>query len=331
MRTFLRFLFRRDRGAATPEPRSTRQKPKPGGDAPAAGPERRNFDSEDAIQVILVDHEEDVLYQMEEKVRAGNFELPQLPSTSIAVMGLANDPSTEVSKIAGLIAADPVLSSELVKTANSALYTGGQPITSIQDGIVRLGLRALRSLILGVSLRSTLFGGHGLMHFAEEVWRQSVSVARIARVVGPRVGVNADKAFLLGLLHDVGKVPLLSLLRDEEKGSGISRVLVGKAFYRLHETAGRALAGAWQLGDELVSVAGCHHRFRENTDFGESAALVSLAHRLDLYQSLHDEDGYAALVRTDEMEALGVAEADRYAILESARETYHAGRLDSAA
>ena len=76
------------------------------------------------------------------------------------------------------------------------------------------------------------------------------------------------------------------------------------------------------MGDELVSVAGNHHQFETNEEYPKSAALVSLAHKLDLYQSLRDERGFDALVRTPEMEVLEVPSDLRREILNTAQEAY---------
>ena len=207
--------------------------------------------------------------------------------------------------------------------ANSALYAGQEPIRSIQDGVMRIGMRALRTLVLSASMKGIMLTGKGVASYGKNVWRQALSVARIARTIAPRVGFDHETAFLLALLHDVGKLPLLAMLDEASRGGRpVSRALIGKVFHRFHEKVGGALAERWHLGDELVSVTGCHHDFESNQGFPREAALVSLAHKLDLYRSLRDERGFDALANAPEMDVLGVPAQARRQVLELAAEAY---------
>ena len=294
--------------------------------APAEMPTRArvNLDGEENLRVILVDEEEDLFYEIKRRIKAGQFELPQLRQTTMAVMALANDPSAEIQQIANLIQADPVLSSQLVKTANSALYGGVESITSIHDGVMRLGLRALRTMILSASMKGLVLRGKGLTRYAEEVWAQAASVAAIARAVAPYADFDKEKAFLLALLHDVGKFPLLAMLAEQAKHrkGGVTRALIGKVFSKFHEPVGLALAQHWKLGSELESVAGHHHDYADNEDFPTSAALVTLAHKLDLHLSLRDDNGFLDIAHGPEVLFLGIPAERLPDMLEEARRAY---------
>ena len=123
--------------------------------------------------------------------------------------------------------------------------------------------------------------------------------------------MERNQAFLLGLLHDVGKVALLACLSKEIKSaSEVNSALIGKLFLKAHEAAGLDLAVDWRLSEELVSVAGRHHNFRENEKFPRSAALVTLAHKMDLFLSLNADEEFRQLASGDEFEFLGLADAN---------------------
>jgi HD-like signal output (HDOD) protein len=282
------------------------------------------LDSKIIAQAHLHDDEEALFREIDHRIETGKFDLPQLPSTSMAIMSLVNDPRVEIPQLTRMISSDPVLSGQLVRTANSALYAGSEPIKTIQDGVMRIGTRALRTLVLSASMKGILLTGKGVASYGKSVWRQSLSVARIAWAIGPKLGFEKDSAFLLALLHDVGKLPLLAMLDEESrKGRQVSRALIGKVFQRFHERVGRALAVRWKLGDEIVSITGCHHDFAANVDFPRSAALVSLAHKLDLYQSLGDERGFEALASCEELAVLGAQSQTIRQILDLATQAYN--------
>lgn len=276
-------------------------------------------------EAVFHDREQALFDAISEKIAEKRFELPQLPSTSIAVIDLVSKPSTEVADIVKLIQSDPVLSSELLKTANSVMYGGQQRTETISAGVVRIGIKNLRSMILSISMRGVVFHDKALANYAQEIWRQSSAMAAISRAIGKKLGFDAERAFLIGLLADIGKVSLLAMMRGTgRKGSDATPVVIARVFTRFHEVAGEALARAWRLPDEIVSVAGTHHDYESNVDFPRSAALASLAQRLYVQLTTGDEDQFWAAARAPEFDFLRVDESARREILDVAIDAWRA-------
>ncbi len=262
------------------------------------------LDGKGHFQQVLSGREEAVLSAVGRRVEQGDLVLPVLPTTSIAAMDMAARPTADVADVVRLIAGDPVLSSELLKISNSALYAGNHKCETLQEAIMRIGLRALRSMILSISMRAVLLRDKQMAHVAQELWRQAHSVSLVARALAKDLGLDRDRAFLIGLLHDIGKVALLETVRKEAGDLEVRPALLGRIFYLHHERAGERLARAWQLPDEVVAVAGCHHRFERNAEHARSAALASLAHALDLELSLRGSQAAPALENLPELEFL---------------------------
>ena len=264
-----------------------------------------------------------LLESFTERIENGDFELPHLPATSMALINLAGKPGVDVARVVELISSDPSLASELLRTSNSVLYATRVPAQTLNEAVMRIGLRGLRSLIFPVSVKGSILRVKQLENFSAEIWRQAFSVASIARTIAPMLGEDRERAFLTGLLHDIGKIALLSII-SKEGGSAqaTSPAMVGHLFYVHHEHAGEMLARKWRLSDELISVVGHHHDFATNEEFGREAALASLAHKADLHLSLDDMEGYHALVNCEEFEYLGVPEGRRKALLGRARESF---------
>lgn len=270
----------------------------------------------------LEDKERELLARISNRIAKGDLELPQLPSTSMAVIDMTSKGSAEISDIVKAIESDPVLSSEIVKTANSALYSGAEAVETITASVVRIGLRNLRTLMFSLSMRSTVLRDKRLASYGEEVWRQAYSTASISRGIAKPLGVDADRAFLLGLLADIGKVSLLAMLRKEiPRGSEVSPALVGRVFYLFHEIAGARLAEAWHMPADFVAVAKCHHHFADNEHNKKDAALVSLAIRLDLLLSQEGRELEGAL-QAPEMEFLELPQPTRQLVLDAAIEAH---------
>lgn len=282
-----------------------------------------NLDDESRLSVVLEGSDQDLMWNIERRIERGKFQLPQLPSTSMAAIEMTNAPSTDIADLSGLISADPLLCSELLKTANSVLYAAHIPAETLHEAIMRVGMRTLRSLIFSVSMRGVILKGHGLNEYAEEVWRQALSIGAISRAIAPELRMEPEKAFMIGLLQDIGKVALLTMLREEVRTRGeVNPALVGKIFHKYHERAGAAMGKTWRLPPEIASVAGCHHRWADNEDFKESAALASLAHQLDLYLSLGDTDRFYELAHSEILEYLEVPADTRGRILKLAHEAF---------
>jgi len=279
----------------------------------------------------LEEREKELLARISDRIAKGDLELPQLPSTSMAVIDMTSKATADISDIVKAIESDPVLSSEIIKTSNSALYSGAEPVETIAAAVVRIGLRNLRTLMFSLSMRSTVLRDKRLSSYAEEVWRHAFSTATIARAIAKPVGVEPDRAFLLGLLADIGKVSLLAMLRKEvPKGADVSPALVGRVFYLYHEIAGGRLAEAWHMPQDIVAVAGCHHRFQENQHNQKDAALVSLALRLDMVLGRDDCDAGDMLL-LPEMEFLALPTSTRQLVVEAAQEARESALKTAAA
>ena len=100
------------------------------------------LDGDGHLRESLSGREADVLAQVGKQVASGHLTLPHLSLTSLTAMGLTARPSVEIRELVEAIATDPVLSSELLRASNSALYAGSVPCTSLHQAVVRMGLRA---------------------------------------------------------------------------------------------------------------------------------------------------------------------------------------------
>jgi len=284
-----------------------------------------NLDDHRHLRGSLEAQERMLFRRIARRLEAGNLELPPIPATSTAVLDLAARANAEVSEVVRVISSDPVLSSELLRTANSVLYGAHEPVETIHEAVMRVGLRTLRSMVLSFSMRNSVINQESLAEHAEEVWRQSFSVGSIARAIAPQLGMEPERAFLIGMLHDIGKVALIAIVnREAPRDFQVGPTFLSKLFHQYHERAGRVMARKWNLSDELVSVAGQHHRFQDNEEHPRSAALASLAHRLDLFLSIAPHCEYHGRFDCPELRFLQVNPDHKPLILAHARQAFRA-------
>jgi putative nucleotidyltransferase with HDIG domain len=282
-----------------------------------------NLDRDENLQGQLEVRSQELMKRLEVRIEQGDFEIPRLPPTSLLALEMANRPSVEIKQLVETIERDPLLTSEMLRIANSALYSTANPAATLQQAILRLGLRSVRGVVFSASMKSSILNGRGLSDYSEEVWRQAQSVARIARAIAPPLGFDPEQGHMIGLLHDIGKVALLGLLQRELAGPGdATPAIVGRAFHKYHERAGEVMAREWKLPDDLAAIAGRHHEFASNESEPRGAALAYLAHQLDLRLSLDDESGLREVVHSPAFDVLGAPEAVRFDVVDRARRAW---------
>ena len=282
-----------------------------------------HLDGDDQRLAQLPSSRQEVLIKIGQRVREDSIGLPGMSSTSMQAVNLIQSDQVDLNEVVKLVEQDPVISGEILKTANSAMLAARGEVDSVQAAAVRLGIRRLRDVILAVAMRSSIFREPELVRHAKEIWRQAVSVASICRTIAPSVGIDAESGYSLGLMADIGRIPLLSraakeLTGDEEE----DHAFLSKLFFLYHERVGASMGRAWHLPEELISVAARHHRFRDNAEAPREAALVSLAHGLDTCLANGNRSRFLEMIESDELVFLEEDPDTRRAHLTSALETY---------
>lgn len=135
---------------------------------------------------------------------ARTLDLPVLPATTQKVLALMSDPDVSIEKVKRLVSTDPGLTAKILKVANSAFYGSYRNIQNLSQAILRLGLNAVRNIVVATSMKN-VYKKFGL---AEKlIWEQMLGAALAASVIARHTRiVDPEDAFIGGLLHDIGKV-----------------------------------------------------------------------------------------------------------------------------
>ncbi len=289
--------------------------------APGVGHLDRDGDESETFTAA----QEELVARIRARIATGRFGFPLLPTSAIAALAVANRPTAEVRHLVAVVERDPLLTGEMLRIANSAMYSMKFPATSLQQAVMRIGLRSVRSALYSAVMKSDLAQSSVLTVYAEETWRQSQSMARIAKAIGGVLGFEPEQAHVIGLLQDLGKLALLTVLQGEMRSADeITPAVVRRVFREFHEHAGGVMALAWKLPKEMTDVIACHHDFASNTTESRAAALAFLAQQIDLLLSTADDAGYESLASSEVFNALGVADDGRWEILDHARHLWHA-------
>ncbi len=141
-----------------------------------------------------------------EDVAAGRVELPVIPAIVQQLINALRDPNVDARVISQSLARDPVLTSKVLRLANSSFFGGQRSLSSVEAAVGLIGTAALNRLIVACGVSSS-FGevpGIDLQLF----WRDARVAANAAHKLAPRLGADANEAYLCGLLHAAGHLIL---------------------------------------------------------------------------------------------------------------------------
>ncbi|MBV1872907.1 MAG: HDOD domain-containing protein, partial [Gammaproteobacteria bacterium] len=196
------------------------------------------------------------------KVVSNEARLPSLPDVAMKVRRSMSNERTGIKEMARIIQADPPLSAQIIRTANSPIYRTTMPHTSVLDAVRRMGTHATRNVVYSHSLSSLFyFRDKGLRDISTEIWHASVQTAAIASVLASHTrNVSPDQAMLAGLIQDIGALPLLTELSENHPKVVKNKSEVLRVITSFKVEVGYHLVKAWGFGDELLDVV----KSREN-------------------------------------------------------------------
>ena len=128
---------------------------------------------------------------------SGDVNFPTCLDAAMLVRNTLRDPQVDLRLVVQAIGTEPLISSKLLRIANSVSYNpSGRPITDLQAAVSRLGFEVVRTTSLAVAMDQMLKSKNltaydGISHAA---WQHSIHVAAIARVLARRLGrINPDR------------------------------------------------------------------------------------------------------------------------------------------
>lgn len=213
--------------------------------------------------------------------------LPSFPDSVLRINHeiLYNSDDKNFDEIARLIELDPVVTARTLRLVNSAFYNKAGLITSVHEALVMLGLDIIRGVIL--STAALEFSDE--LTLCEGLWEHSFGVAVAAGLLANAVGLNhAEDVAAAGLLHDIGKVVLVSQLRgDYERVISYSRthqVHIRESEIKVlgvaHDEVGQWLMRRWRLPSRLAVPVIYHHRVEAAPEYQVETSIVHVANAM---------------------------------------------------
>jgi putative nucleotidyltransferase with HDIG domain len=197
---------------------------------------------------------------------SGKAVLPVFNATGMKIQREASKPEPDTAVIEKMIACDPSLTSQVLRIANSAFYKGLQKAATVRQAIVRLGSREIANIAILVSQKRQFRCKDPFINrLTQNLWRHSVGCAISAQWIANHsgLGAHAQEAFTAGLLHDMGKLLILTVTDAVRQDGALkqlpSEVLLDEVMDNFHTVYGYALLRRWNLPDGYARVARDHH------------------------------------------------------------------------
>lgn len=261
--------------------------------------------------------------------------LPSLPVVVMELLASMGQDDANIEALAEKITKDQALSAKTLRLANSSFYGMARQVTTIQEAIAILGFRTVRSLAATAALIGNFSANPGNSFDFTPFWRHAIGAAVCARELAPHLHLNPDQAYTAGLLHDIGRLVLVTQFQPQYQATMTYRAerdchLLDAEHAVLgldHAQVGHALTRHWQFPLTMQQALAEHHA---PSSFGmQPLSLVvmaadAIAHALDL--SL-DADDLVAPVPPGLWQQLGLDEATLQQVFASVEQQVDATSL----
>ncbi len=212
--------------------------------------------------------------------------LPTLPTIMVKIFECIDDPKSSAEDLKKIIINDLAISSKVLKLANSAYFGFSREIVDITRAIVVLGFDTVIDVAVSVSLASLMNPKEGsLVLPMEQFWEHNIAAGQAGRIIAQAGNYPyQEQAFLVGLMHDIGKAILASNFTREfnravENAQDLEQYIhetERDIFGFSHAEAGAWLAKYWKFPKQLIMPIQFHHSVTQMP--AEFSVEICIAH-----------------------------------------------------
>jgi len=216
----------------------------------------------------------------------GLHHIPTIPAVLAPLLRYLQQPfeQLDVHKVTDLIAQDKSLAAQCLQMANSPLFGRWQTVDSLYGAVVGLGFQRVSDIAMSCGVLNMVPRDSGIDPVA--FWEHSLGCALVCRHFARNISYpDPSKAYLAGLLHDLGIIVNLWVLPKEFAAAFERARIEGTPLHEAersvlgftHCESGRLLAERWELGPDLIEVVSLHHTPEQARDHAGLVALVELS------------------------------------------------------
>ena len=219
-------------------------------------------------------------------------DLPTLPHVLAKLIEATDAGEAAPPKVASIIKLDPALSHKCISMAYQAHEHSHKIIDGIEQAVEILGIDTIKGMISHVVTQQAFAPNRVIYQdVLKRLWRHAVACAHASELIARELVYSSpQKAFLAGLLHDIGKLALLVQYPkkylstfDLEHTSNEDGLAKEAALGLDHTRAGSQLLRAWNRHDFMADAILYHHRSLK--DINHAFPLVQIVYIANLVAS----------------------------------------------
>lgn len=202
-------------------------------------------------------------------IRNKNTQIPTLPVIVENVLNAAKNERTSAKDLAEFIGKDQAIANKVLRLANSAYYGLFKEVDSISRAITVIGFNEVTSVTIGMSVINSFqkkdFDG---VLDIQDLWLHSITCAMMTKEIASKTRQGKpEQYFLLGLLHDMGKVVFAIYFPAEYRQTLEAAQQTATLLFRKekeimgmdHSMLSGLLMDRWNFPDNLINPLKFHH------------------------------------------------------------------------
>jgi len=244
--------------------------------------ERQNRGGED-VQTLEVNSQlfkHKLFQRIYHDLSEDKLSLPTLPEVLVRIQSIVEEQHF-TDEVVLVVSSDPAISAVVLKIANSAVYRRGQFVDTVREAVALIGVERLKDILVNNVSRNLHYSySPEIIKRVQALWWHSAEVGAISYALAKLLKTfNPHRAMLMGILHDVGMLPIYyyadrypELL---DKGQSLD------AFVKmLHGDLGALILAHWNFPEEFAKVAidadDWDYQSRSENDYSDLVMMAQL-------------------------------------------------------
>jgi len=224
-----------------------------------------------------------ILEDIARDLSGNEITFPTFLDITFQVRAALKDPKLSVEQLAKLVGAEPLMSTKIIRMANSAaLNPAGREVADVKSAIIRVGMEAVRTVSFAVAMEQMLKSKQmqAFGDLSRKLWVHTTYVAALCRILARKLArINGDEAMFAGLVHDLGVFYLMS------RAANFPELVADKIeLYALlsdwHDNIGHALLSALGSPEAVLTAVQEHETDRPVTEIHTLADVLYIANKI---------------------------------------------------
>ncbi len=214
--------------------------------------------------------------------------LPPIPQTLFQLLDIIQQEKSSANNLEDVILRDQAVTAKVLRAANSAYYGFCGKVTTVSRAVVAIGFHEVQNICLCALLMQNFHSDAVNQQEQMQLWQHSFATGGLARSIAQlRPWIQAEESYVLGLLHDLGRMVLMFYFLDDyhqihrlASESSVSSYVAEERHGMPHTLIGKWLAIKWHLPTVYQVVMEYHHAPLSAPESQKEVSLIYLANVL---------------------------------------------------